>query len=243
MKTSKFMALAAFAAFASTASAQFVNTNNTSSGIRGGGAGISLENDCNSYSRFSVGYMGVNFKQSDDDSSYTNDDSNMKGLTVGYTRGISLSSSTPLFFEIGGQVNYATKSESESESGLSISGRRNFLALSVPVNFTYKVSMSNGLYIAPYAGIHFDLGLLFNEKMTVKYKSEKESVTASYYDSDDMDGDTFNRFQMGYQVGANLGYKKFNIGVGYKASFLPIYSEDDFKIQTGGPVVTVGYNF
>lgn len=242
MKTFKFMAMAAFAAFATTASAQFVNTNNSSSGTRGGSS-LSLEKDCNSYSRFSVGYMGVKLKETEDGSSYTDDDNNMSGLTVGWTRGISLSSNTPLFFEVGGQVNYATKSDSESMSGVSISERINFLALSVPVNFTYKVSMSNGLYIAPYAGIHFDLGLLFNDKATAKYKSEKESLSQSFYDSDDMDGDPFNRFQMGYQVGANLGYKKFNIGIGYKASFLPLYSEDDYKIQTGGPVITVGYNF
>lgn len=242
MKTSKFLALAAFAAFASTASAQFVNTNNTSSGIRGGGAGISLENDCNSYSRFSVGYMGVNFKQNEDGFSYSDDDSNLKGLTVGYTRGISLSSSTPLFFELGGQLNYATKSDSYSEYGESESLRLNFLALSVPVSLSYKLKFSNGLYIAPYAGIHFDLGLLLNAKYSAKSGSEKLSYTASYYNDDDVD-DTYNRFQMGYQVGANLGYKKINIGVGYKASFLPIYSEDDFKIQTGGPVITLGYNF
>lgn len=69
----------------------------------------------------------------------------------------------------------------------------------------------------------------------------------SYYSEDDMDDmdmdGSFNRFQMGYQVGVNLGYKSLNFGIGYKASFLPIYSEDEVKIQTGGIVATIGYNF
>lgn len=244
MKTSKVFIMAAFAAFATTASAQFANTSNSSSGLRGGGgAGISIENDCNSYSRFSVGYMGVKFKEIEDGTSYSDDDDNLKGFTLGYTRGISLSTTVPVFFEIGGQLNYATWSDSDSDDGLKYTNRLNFLALSVPLNLSYKLSFNNGLYLAPYAGIHFDLGLLLNEKETLKYKSEKESESFNYYSSDDMDDETFNRFQMGYQVGVNLGVKKFNIGVGYKASFLPIYKEDDFKVQTGGPIITVGYNF
>lgn len=240
MKTSKLIALAAFAAISMSASAQFANTSNRSTGTRSGsGAGISIENDCNSYSRVSLGYMGVNFTEKEDGSSYSDDDMALKGFTFGYTRGLSVSSTLPVFVEVGAQMNYATKNESES----GVTDRTNLLALSVPVSLTYKLGFSNGMYIAPYAGIHFDLGLLCNEKMKAKSGGQSYSESINFYSSDDMGDETFKRFQMGYQVGGNLGYKQINFGIGYKGSFLPIYKEGDYKILTGGVVVTLGYNF
>lgn len=202
--------MAAFAAFATTASAQ----------------GISIEKNCDNYGRVSLGYMGVNYHMK-----HVDFDNGLKGFTLGYTKGLNVVKNLPLFVEVSGQLNYATYSESEGKA----KARENLLAVSVPVNATYKVSFTNGLYVAPYAGIHFDLGLLYNDKFTYEGESETENL----YKGED----GANRFQMGYQAGVNLGYKMVNLGVGYKGSFLPIMGEGDYKVQTGGIVVTVGYNF
>lgn len=240
MKITKFIALVAFAAITTTASAQFANTSNSTSG----GSGFGIENDCSSYSRINFGYIGINFKAEYDDVSVTDDSDNLKGFTVGYTKGINLTSACPLFLEAGGQLNYARWSESDSDDGLKVSEAINFLSLSVPLNLTYKLSFSNGFYVAPYAGINFELGLLLNNTAKASYHGQSESKTQNMYSSDDMgDDSTFNRFQMGYQVGGNIGYKRFNLGLGYKGSFLPIFDHDGLSIQTGGPVITVGYNF
>lgn len=242
MKVTKFLVLAAFAAFAASASAQFARTSNSSSGLRGGGGSL-LENDCSDYNRVSFGFMNENFREIEDGVSYTDDDMQLKGFTAGITHGFSLSKAYPVFVELGGRLNFATRAESESEDGVKWTDRLSHLALSVPVNLTYKLGFSNGFYVAPYAGIHFDLGLLFNEKESISGGGESLSNSMSLYSSDDMDDEPFKRFTMGYQVGGNIGYKNFNLGIGYKASFLPLYSEDDYKVQSNNFQVTLGYNF
>lgn len=234
MRITKFLMLAVFAATTTLASAQFANTSNSSSGRRSGGTGVSLSNDCSNYNRFSFGYMGTNFHDSEDsDYDYT-----LKGFTMSYVRGINLTNKLPLFLEVGGELNYGTWHDSDDEDEF----RDNKLSLAVPVNLTYKLGFNNGMYIAPYAGIHLDLGLVFNakEKEYDDYYDETETYTYSYYSEKDMG---FNRFQVGYQIGANIGYKAFHFGVGYRGDFTPIYKEHNYKITTGGPVITMGYNF
>lgn len=246
MRFTKILMLVAFAASTTLASAQFANTSKSSSSRSSNGTGFTLNKDLPSYNRLSFGYSGVNFNVSyngkaDDEESHT-----LKGLTISYVRGIKLTSSQPLFLEVGGELNFGTYKESEDEDydDFEYTRRENRLALSVPVSLTYKLGFSNGIYIAPYAGIHMDLGLIHKAKDTYSDEDESETDTWNFYSSKDMGkGETLKRFQMGYQVGANIGYKQFNFGVGYKGEFTPIYSHQKYKITTGGPVVTIGYNF
>lgn len=238
MKLSKIFALAALAAFAATANAQFANTSKSSS--RGSSSGIIVK-DCNSYSRLELGYLGTNFNIKTDWGEL-DDFYDLKGFTLGYARGISLSEEIPIFLEVGSQINYGTHSESEEDEDESIKVRTNLLTLAVPVTFVGKLSFSNGIYLAPYLGIHFDVNLLFNDKTKYSYSyrgdSGSETETESYFEEDG-----WKRFQMGFQSGLNVGYKKFNLGIGYRGNFMPIYKEGGIKIKTGGLVVALGYNF
>lgn len=246
MKLSKFFTLAALAAFAATANAQFANTSKSFS--RSSGSGI-IVRDCDSYSRLEVGYLGTNFNLKTAWGDFKTDCGDLydfydlKGFTLGYARGISLSKEIPVFLEVGSQINYGTHNESEEENEyVSIKVRTNLLTLAVPVTFVGKLSFSNGIYLAPYLGIHFDVNLLFNDKTKYSYSyrgdSGSETDTDSYFEEDG-----YKRFQMGFQSGLNVGYKKFNLGVGYRGNFMPIYKEEGHKMKTGGPVVTLGYNF
>lgn len=252
MKLSKIFALAALAAFAATANAQFANTSKSSS--RGSSSGIIVK-DCNSYSRLELGYLGTNFRTKYSDNyfdylfeDYDEDDcdnlfDDLKGFTVGYTRGISLSPKIPIFLEVGPQVNFGTYKETEADDELEkLTHRYNLLTLAVPVTFTGKLSFNNGCYIAPYLGIHFDVNLLYNvkDKYSYSYRGDSGSET----DTENLfEEDSYKRFQMGFQSGVNFGYKKINLGIGYRGNFMPIYKEGGIKIKTGGLVVALGYNF
>lgn len=188
----------------------------------------------------------------------------LKGLDLNYLHGISLTQRIPLFLEVGGRLTFDTykHEETEREKGYYkevYKDRLNLLALSVPVNVTYKYAFSNGMYIAPFAGIHFRLNLLANDKWDYeqnfegsyadRYDDESESGTVSFFKADDEDDeayfdedeDTFKRFQFGGQIGVNLGYKAFNLGFAYYFD-TPLYN-NDFKIKNGGISLTVGYNF
>lgn len=229
-----------------------------------------LVKDCKGYNRISLGYMGSSYKYSVGGYNLGSMEEaglpdGIKGVDFGYTRGVSLSKRLPFFLEIGGQINYGTNKlegyEDEDSYYTDLyETRHHSLAVSLPISLTYKLSFQNGMYIAPYAGMHFDVGILLMDKVSgletvhYGYGYDDYSDTYSYYSEEDMAGDdgeegmnTFNRFQLGWQVGVNIGYKRFNLGLAYKSCITPMYKEENIFLKTTiknhGPLVTLGINF
>lgn len=274
MQISKVFIMAAFAAFATTASAQFANTSNSSSGLRGGNV---IVNNTDSYNRFSFDYanMGLGVKLSWD--GYTSDarseerhiNSHMpawNGLKVGYTRGISLTKSFPLFLEVGANLQYNQNSKSMTEavfngydsddypSWAKVHSR--FLSVGVPVSVAYKLSFTNGFYLEPYAGVGFKLNLMGKETIKITDSDYEDYVDSddlkiNYFEGDDLrlgshNDDALNRFQFGGQVGLHLGYKVFDINIG-SDFFTPLYkysnSDENVRIKNNCFHVGIGFNF
>ena len=191
----------------------------------------------------------------------------LKGMDFNYLRGISLTQRFPLYLEVGARMTFDTYQDewkdSDSWGYERESDRINILALSVPVNVTYKYTFDNGFYLAPFAGIHFRLNLLGQVKYDYEegnnygdYDSEDGTInlfkTGDDDDDDvyfDDDEDACKRFQFGGQIGLNFGYKALNVGFAYYFD-TPFYkyssdydSKYDFKYKQGGVSLTIGYNF
>lgn len=219
------------------------------------------------YNRISFGLATDKLKSSDEkvfnfkDFDYDKKSVTLKGIDFNYLRGINLTQKFPLYLEVGGRLTYDTyKYEDDDEDyygSNTWSERLNLLSLSVPVNVSYKYTLSNGFYVAPFVGIHFRLNLLANDKWKETFIDrygdvEKDDGVYSFFKADEDDDDAFfadgedtaKRFQFGGQIGVNLGYKAFNLGLAYYFD-TPIYKNDDadFKVKTGGVSLTVGYNF
>lgn len=161
---------------------------------------------------------------------------NFNGFKFGYLHGISLTKKLPLFLEVGGELQYGTQSESDDDEKWTY----NLLSLNIPLNLSYKYSFSNGLYIAPYAGIGFRCFMLGNAKYTDL--DTDRSVSYNCFSSDDMDGDTFKRFQVGGNFGVNVGYKAFNFNLGYSI-YSPVYNDYGYKFKVNTFTVGIGFNF
>ena len=236
MKAVKFLMIAALLIVGNAAYAQFANPT-PGMNKTGGGSGVIVK-DCKNYNRFNFSYYSLNFSGKNvDDDMETND----PGFRVGWLGGYALSSSSPLFIESGLDLLFNTKNieieddyyYEDYEDEIKIQ----MLSLAIPIHLAYKLSFTNSAYISPYAGLHFKVNVLANEK----YDGE----TFSYFDEDDMDmnGETFKRFQMGWRIGANVGYKAFNFNVGYMSDFTPLFSHRKTKLNTAGFVVGLGVNF
>lgn len=193
-----------------------------------------LVKDCEGYNRVSFSYASLSMTSKISSFSTTE---TMPGFKFGWLKGISVSQELPFFVEAGLDFSYNTKSE--KVQGIKMSSST--AAIAIPVNATYKLAFKNGLYLAPYFGLHFKVNVLGKEKMSYG----GESASSSWFSKDDMDDETYNRFQMGWQSGLNLGYKMINLNIGYMGDFMPLYKEkeSDMKIKTGGFVVGVGFNF
>ncbi len=163
---------------------------------------------------------------------------NTIGFSAGYTYGINIDKSLPLFVEVGGELNYvggtSTIFVTHPKSLYCTHAKLGMMNMQVPVNVTYNIPVVEGLDIAPFAGVDFKLNLMGNMNV--------EDEGCNLFDGDDVsrlcytyigkiipvkkDIDaTANRFQMGLNLGVNfIIAKKYSIGYRFMTDITRYYS-------------------
>ncbi len=222
----KKILMMAFAAIVSMgASAQLISSNT-----------VTHKKESNGYNRLSVSYNSLSI-----DKNFMG--GAMNGFSAAWTKGISVSSSMPLYIETGLGLTYAFRSETNEikEESYEVDLKHNFLALSVPVNLTYKYEVPNTEFkIAPFAGVYFRGNLLGETKWEDDYDAE----SVKWFDDYEDDGIEAKRFSFGWQVGVGFEYRKLYLGVSYGSDFNNLIdNDDDVKDKFNTFAATVGFNF
>lgn len=165
------------------------------------------------------------------------------GLDLGYVKSFAVSTTMPLFVEVGANALYVT-GDLYDEKGYSESV--NMLSVAIPVNFGYKYVINDKLSVFPYVGAYlrgnitgeiksegtdFDYDYETGDMKEVKYSNEMDM-----FDSKEGDG---SRIQVGMQIGATLNIDKYNVGISYGFDFNEILE----KTKTNKLALTLGYNF
>lgn len=214
----KFFISAVMLLVATSASAQFQTGSSSSA------ATASNEEDYNAiYFQYNPQTQKVDINGADDESGF-------KGIALGWKKGFKLMQSHPLFLEAGLAFQYTFYSdeasdvehESQYTYGESIETKFNMGTLSVPLNLTYRYAIPNStISIAPYAGLTLKGNLWAKQTQTfTEYSGKKvdsEEEKCDYFDKDDMGGsdNTANRLQVAWQIGVNVNFPKFYLGIGY----------------------------
>ena len=172
------------------------------------------------YNRFSVSYTSLS----------NIDEDAMSGISAAWTKGIAISKTTPLFIETGLGLNYAWKSEDEYKI--------NWLTATIPVNLVYKYEISDGIKLAPFAGIYLRGNLLGEMNIDDDYSQYRDDV--NFFDDYKDGGLEASRFSFGWNIGVGVEINKFYLGLSY-GSDLNEFVEDADKIGTLS--ATVGFNF
>ena len=145
----------------------------------------------------------------------------------------------------------------------------NTLGLTIPLNFVYGVKINDMLAIKPYTGFYLRVNLMSKTKYKREIGIPSEFIsdmkdwgmtqedideriadinenfdageeTVNNFDEKEVGKDgKWNRCQFGWQIGATLDIKQFNVGIGYALDFNEIAE----KTKTSKFAVTVGYNF
>lgn len=180
--------------------------------------------------RFSYDHMFVNY---DGD----NEDGDMNGFSVGYEHAFKVAKKAPLFIQTGAGLYFGRHKESDEGYELKTTA----LGLTIPVNVVYGVKINDMLTIKPYTGIYLKVNLMGKDKETEEYNGKKEEDKTNLFDKDEVGGEdyTWNRCQVGWQIGATLDINQFNVGIGYALDFNELAKET----KTSKFAVTVGYNF
>lgn len=219
MKKFKFLLTAMLLSCSSMSFAQFMN----------GGSSSSSSSDVPAWKGLRVSYdrtfMSYDYEGAED--------LNMNGFSIGYVHSFNIAKSLPIFLETGAGINFAKWSESEDGADYSTT----LLGLTIPVNFVYGISINDKLAIKPYTGLYLRANLMGKDK----YEEDGESSEDNLFDKDDMGGEdyTWNRVQVGWQIGTTLDINKFNVGISYALDFNEIAE----KTKTSNFSVRVGYNF
>jgi len=179
------------------------------------------------------------------------------GLTVGYNKAFSITRKLPLFVEAG-----AAFSALWSKSTSNYTQKLDLYSVKVPVSFVYKWDVTNGIAVLPYAGIYARYNVYGEAKFAVYQRvigSEiSGGVTKEYdyvrkisyevkpFDENDMksiDLKALKRFQMGWQVGANIRFGRvFYAGLSYGSDFSNIGDDYD-GCKLNAISINAGFNF
>ena len=227
MKTIKLLLGIVLLALGSTAKAQFANST-TAVGTRQKSLATMVTNACSNYNRFNFSYSTLKLSEFGLEDTYP-------GFRFGWTGGYSVVETVPFFLETGVDFSFNTKVLEEDKYSKE---KSTTASLIVPLQLAYKLSFQNGAYISPYTGFHFKVNVLGKDTETSYHYDETES-----YNWFDEDYGSYRRFQMGWRIGGNIGYKAFNFNVGYMLDFIPLCKEGGEKIKTSSVHVGIGVNF
>ncbi|MBE6303857.1 MAG: porin family protein [Bacteroidales bacterium] len=217
MKNFRILFAACLLAMATAVNAQFANSSSTSS--FGGGAADT------------EGWQSVKFSYNRYTAEIDGPDCDaVSAFELGYSKAISLSQELPLFLEAGASFFYAT---GECYDEDYYKGSISMASLIVPFNLGYKVALSDNMSLFPYVGLSLK-GHLFGE---IEEENEyyDETYTINVFDDDDLE-DPWNRFQIGWQIGATLNINKYNVGLSYGTDITELGEDMDtktFKLSLG----------
>lgn len=243
------------------ASAQFTGGGGKS--VKSAKSGVA---DTNPYNRISLSYDNTHLSGNDKMEGYFNDEDGMSlnGVGLEYVHGFSVSKTLPMFIEAGikAQFGIGSVSNYDKKDEVDYILKAQQFSFSVPVNFTYRFAVGDGISIAPYLGVNLKVHAMARQKYSLKFDDDDEQEWwdekledddelaeefswKNVFDKKDM-GDkdaTWNRFQMGWQIGLGLNAKAFYVGLQYGTDFIPAFKHKKLAVNSGNFTVKIGYNF
>lgn len=231
----------ALLALSATASAQFMNSGASTSTSKNSGAAAWISNDhADVFNTFSFTYSPMNI----DGWSGNIEDDGLNALSLTWTQARNVMASQPLYVEYGVGAQWSFWSDSESDGDMEVSSSLNFLSLKVPVSVMYLVSVPNTqITLAPYLGLNLTGYLLGQQKISMEYEGESESRSSSCFSKDDMGGEPYNRFGLGWHIGARVGFGKYFFNIGYEGPITNLYKSGSYEVSTNQVNISLGLTF
>lgn len=179
-------------------------------------------------------YSPVTMKLKGDGSDFS---TKYNAVSANWDQAFLLPTSFPLYLQYGAGLQYTWKTDKND----GVKDTDTFLTVKVPVSVMYMFEVPNfPLTIMPYAGLNLHAHLIGQNKVSYDGESEK----FSYFNKDDMGGDPYNRFVLGWQLGAKFMYQDYFIGLSYNGPITNLYKySSDAKIRYSQFNISVGYRF
>ena len=227
----KLLSLVAFFAISNVVSAQYFDPKNWNTEFHELGSGWSTV-----WAEYNPSVLKTDVKGVDNQS--------VTGFSLGYSQAFSIVKDGFLFLEagLGGQYTFYSDDEYMNIDGYNVKVEENFSmwSLKLPVNLLCKFEVGdNGFSLSPFVGLTLRYNISAQLKEEAKYGGQSVSEKLDLFKESDMGGSdfTWNRFQIGWQVGLKaIINKRIMIGASYGNDFSEICKK--VKLQT--TTITLG---
>ena len=140
-----------------------------------------------------------------------NSEEPLQGARLSYTHIFELTERAPIFLETGALFQYAKVDNVDVYMGKDVRSEYSLGYLSVPVYLGYHFNIGEtGLSVAPKVGLAAYYNMLANFDVMMKDKT---------FDIDWFDDANAKRFNIGWQVGLDVAFKKLVLAVTYGQDF------------------------
>jgi hypothetical protein len=169
--------------------------------------------------------LGMNIASTSSEST-TFDTNPRAGLVIGGVFGMQLTRHSPLWLELG--LMYSEKGGKTHHNDEKVTYRLGYLQLPVVAKYTFNID--DDLYLSPFLGGYFSIGI--SGKVKNYATRESESVF------DDM-----KRFDGGLRAGCGLEYRMMYVELGYDLGLANITKDDFDSAKTRCLFINLGINF
>lgn len=222
MKLIKFFAVAVLAAMTADATAQ-------------------LTKDTHGWTRVELSFDAQKMKVKDGNATW--DGEKQKGASIGFMKGINITSKMPLFLDLGARLAWLhSKDEwtgtNELGKKVDCSKKTTFMNIAVPVNAAYKLSFaSSPISIVPFFGPNFKFNFYGRTKTS---NDDGKEVKTKWLDSDGWDA---RIFQFGLNLGVGVNIERFYVGYTFQPDIVSYVKHDGNKTKTINNFISLGINF
>ncbi len=193
-----------------------------------------LEKNTEGWSRLQLSFVTEKVKEKPTDIEYDG----LNGLALGFSKGISLSETLPIFIEPTAELVWLHEKETTELFGIESTVKTNALSLNIPVVAAYKLQFNDKISLVPFFGPNFKFHLFD--------KTKKEVESSKYSEEEEVDNfvdDANKRFQFGLSLGVGFNVKKLNVSYRFNPDLSPRFDDGEYKDKTRYNFITVGINF
>lgn len=179
---------------------------------------------------------------------------NFSGFGVGYAMDFPVSDNRPVYVGAGIDFRFVfrtkTYSQTEQYNLVNIKQRTSFIHMNVPVNVGYIFPLGGGVSVMPYAGLTFRVQLYGHNRNRISSCDSRDVDLDAVLDEMELgpaDGNLFSekdygsahlrRFQLGWQTGARVQYRRVSLQIEYGADIVKLHK----NLGAGNLLLSVGY--
>lgn len=178
------------------------------------------------------------------------------GFGLEYIHGFGIGNK-PMYIEVGGKFSFtffhkSAKIKEDYDDVTTTTINQNLIRLGIPVSYAYKFHCGNNFSVTPYAGLDFRFNLASSrtfKEVNTSYgdgyadEEESEDDPVNLFSKDDTYDQAWNRFQMGWHIGARVEYLRYSLGLNLGTDFIPMWKYEKYNLNTFNISVSLGYRF